>query len=58
MKWIRCPGCGREWPETYYAIDNKTGKRHEICNSCRNSRRAMRDYELYGKKAREARKRK
>lgn len=39
MKWVRCPRCGREWPETNYPISNVTGKRHEICACCLKNRR-------------------
>lgn len=33
-KWVRCPRCGRTWPETNFPISNKTGERHEICACC------------------------
>ena len=35
MRWVTCPACGRELPQTYFPVIAATGRKSELCASCR-----------------------
>lgn len=37
ITWKRCARCDREFPETMFQVDRKTGYRRDICSKCQHS---------------------